>query len=40
MITFIGEQGMSPYIALVAGISVGMIGNFAFSRYWVFRAAN
>ncbi|USD64247.1 GtrA family protein [Vibrio sp. SCSIO 43136] len=31
-----GEQGLMPYIALVAGILVGMFSNYFLSSKWVF----
>lgn len=35
-ITYLGEQGIMAYVALVAGILVGMVSNYFLSSKWVF----
>ena len=34
----LGTQGISPYIALVIGVLVGMVSNYTLSRRWVFNS--
>ncbi|WP_368737155.1 GtrA family protein [Vibrio marinisediminis] len=37
VLSVLGTRGVSPYIALVAGVLAGMVSNYTLSSRWVFK---